>query len=56
MDTLNSQNAFAETSRNEDEFGSPLVMRSPSSSEVENETDRREDEEKEAFLKLAHAM
>ncbi|ALN72451.1 hypothetical protein [Aureimonas sp. AU20] len=54
MDTLTSQNAFADTSRDEDEVGSPLVMRSPSSSEVE--TDPTEGDEKEAFLKLAHAM
>jgi hypothetical protein len=54
MDTLNSQNAFADTSRDEDEVGSLQVLRSQPSSEVED--DRDEGDEKEAFLKLAHAM
>ncbi len=54
MDTFNSQTAFADTSRDEDEVGSPLVMRSQTPSEVED--DRTEGDEKETFLKLAHAM
>ncbi len=53
MDTLNARNAFADTSRDEEDTGFDLILQEEAPSQ--NGEVSVEDAQK-AFLKLAHAM